>query len=74
MGLYRRLRMSTNDLVTTIEGYEPFDLLRLSKDAFYDVVAQEFPKLSILDINLSFIVIEGECLIRAEITDYKEEV
>ena len=66
--------MFTDDLITTIEGYEPFDLLRISKDAFYDVVAQKFPKLNILDMNLSFIFIEDECLIKAEITDYEEEV
>ena len=64
--------MSTNDFVTTIEGYEPFDLLRISKDAFYDVVAQKFPMLNILDMKLSFIVVKGECLIQVEITDFEE--
>jgi len=58
-------------LVTIIKGYEPFDLLRLSKDAFYDVVADEFPNIIISDMKLSFILVDGEISIRAEVTNYE---
>ncbi|HHB93573.1 MAG TPA: hypothetical protein ENK88_00285 [Campylobacterales bacterium] len=63
--------MSNSSLVTIIKGYEPFDLLRLSKDAFYDVVGEKFPKIDISDMKLSFVFINDEISIRAEITDYK---
>ena len=55
-----------------IEGYEPSDLLRLSKDAFYDVVNQWFPTIEIIEMRLSFIVIDEEIAIRAKIIKYKE--
>jgi len=61
-------------LVTVIEGYEPFDLLRLSKDAFFDVVKQDFPNIEIIDMKLSFEMKGEEVVIRAEIVEYKEEV
>ena len=64
--------MSNLSLVTKIKGYEPFDLLRLSKDAFYDVVAEKFPKIDISDMKLSFVLVNSEISIRAEITDYEE--
>ena len=61
-------------LVTVIDGYEPFDLLRLSKDAFFDVVKQDFPNIEIIDMKLSFEMKGEEVVIRAEIVEYKEEV
>ena len=64
--------MSNSSLMTIIKGYEPFDLLRLSKDAFYDVVGEKFPKIDISDMKLSFILINGEISIKAEISDYEE--
>ncbi len=57
-----------------IEGYEPFDLLRLSKDAFYNGVNQYFPNIEITEMKLSFIVVNGEVAIKAKIIEYKEEV
>ena len=60
------------DWEVIIEGYEPFDLLRLSKDAFYDVVKQHFPNIEIIEMKLSFIVVNGEVAIKAKIIDYKE--
>ena len=48
-------------------------LLRLSKDAFYDVVAAEFPNIEVLDMRLCFISVEDEVLIEVEVFDYKEE-
>ncbi len=62
--------MSNSSLVTIIKGYEPFDLLRLSKDAFYDIVSEKFPNIDISDMKLSF-VLDDEIFIRAEITEYK---
>ncbi len=64
--------MSNSSLVTIIKGYEPFDLLRLSKDAFYDVVAEKFPNIDISDMKLLFVLDDDEISIRAEVTDYKE--
>jgi len=58
-------------IVTIIKGYEPFDLLRLSKDAFYDVVEEKFPNIVISDMKLSFILVDGEISIRAEVTNYE---
>ena len=60
-------------LIMIIEGYEPFDLLCISRDAFYDVVAQYFPKIIILEMELSFIVLDDKSAISVKITDYKEE-
>lgn len=61
-------------LWTIIEGYEPFDLLRLSKDTFYDVVQERFQDIEIKEMKLCFITVEGddehEVLIEAEIVDY----
>jgi len=59
-------------LVTYIEGYEPFDLLRLSKDAFYDVVKEKFPTFEIIEMTLSFLIIGEEVVIRAELIEYRE--
>ena len=64
--------MSNLSLVTIIKGYEPFDLLRLSKDAFYDVVSEKFPNIDISDMKLSFVLDDDEISIRAEVTDYEE--
>ena len=63
--------MSNSSLVTIIKGYEPFDLLRLSKDAFYDVVAEKFPNIDRFDMKLLFVLVDGEISIRAEVTEYK---
>ena len=60
-------------LSVIIEGLEPFDLLRLSKDAFYEVVNQEFPNIEILEMELSFELVNGNVAIKAVITDYKKE-
>ena len=49
-------------------------LLRLSKDAFYDVVAQQFPNIEVIEMRLFFISVEDEVLIEVEVFDYKEEV
>ena len=56
-----------------VEGFEPFDLLRLSKDAFYEVVNQEFPNIEILDMDLSFELVNSNVAIKAVITDYIKE-
>lgn len=72
-----------NEIVTSflIEGYEPDDLLRLSKDAFYDVIEQEFLKYNdnkhatITEAKLSFMVETVEYTdfvhIQVEVTDYE---
>jgi len=64
--------VSNLSLVTKIKGYEPFDLLRLSKDAFYDVVAEKLPNIIISEMKLSFVFVDGEIAIKAEIIDYEE--
>ncbi len=64
--------MSNLSLVTIIKGYEPFDLLHLSKDAFYDIVSEKFPNIDISDMKLSFVLDDDEIFIRAEVTDYEE--
>jgi len=66
--------MSKVSLYTIIDGYEPFDLLRLSKDAFYDVVAEKFQNIEVLSMRLYFITVEDEVLIEAEVFEYKETV
>jgi len=48
-------------------------LLRLSKDAFYDVVAQQFPNIEVIEMRLCFIWVEDEVLIEVEVFDYKQE-
>lgn len=65
--------MSKVSLYTILDGYEPFDLLRLSKDAFYDVVAQQFPNVEVIEMRLCFIGVEDEVLIEVEVFDYKEQ-
>ena len=65
--------MSKVSLYTIIDGYEPFDLLRLSKEAFYDVVAQQFPNIEVIEMRLCFISVEDEVLIEVEVFNYKEE-
>ncbi len=64
--------MSKVSLYTILDGYEPFDLLRLSKDAFYEVVAEKFLNIEVLDMRLCFINVEDEVLIEAEVFEYKE--
>jgi hypothetical protein len=59
-------------LFTILDGYEPFDLLRLSRDAFYEVVSEKFQNIEVLDMRLSFITVEDEVLIEAEVFDYRE--
>lgn len=66
--------MAKTPLYTIIEGYEPFDLLRLSKEAFYEVVQQKFQDIEVKEMKLYFITVEDEdereVLIEAEIIDY----
>jgi hypothetical protein len=65
--------MKSNEaFVKVLEGFEPFDLLRYSKDAFYDIVGQYFPNLTITKMELDFLVIEGEVMIEAKIIEYEE--
>lgn len=68
--------MSKLSLWMIIDGYEPFDLLRLSKDAFYDVVQQQFKDIEIKEMKLSLITVdfegESEVLIEAEVIDYRK--
>ena len=65
--------MQNNEvLVKVLEGFNPFDLLRYSKDAFYDIVGQYFPDFTILNMELNFVVVEGEVMIEAKIVEYKE--
>jgi len=66
--------MAKVSLYTIIDGYEPFDLLRLSKDAFYEIVAEAFPTIEVIDMRLFFIIVEDEVLIEAEVFEYKEKV
>jgi len=69
--------MAKAPLWTIIEGYEPFDLLRLSKEAFYAVVEEKFQGIKIKEMKLYFIVVEHEgeheVLIEAEILDYSKK-
>jgi len=65
--------MKSNEaFVKVLEGFEPFDLLRCSKDAFYEVVGQYFPNLTILNMELDFVVVDGEVMIKAKIIEYEE--
>jgi len=68
--------MAKTPLWTIIEGYEPFDLLRISKDAFYEVVQEKFQDIEIKEMQLHFITVEGEdereVLIEAKIIEYRE--
>jgi hypothetical protein len=49
-------------------------ILRLSKDAFYEIVAEAFPTIEVIDMRLFFIIVEDEVLIEAEVFEYKEKV
>ena len=49
-------------------------LLRLSKDAFYEIAAAQFPNIEVLDMRLCFISVEDEVLIEVEVFDYREEL
>jgi len=64
--------MKNKSLETTVRGYEPFDLLRLSKDDFYNIVNQDFPNLEIIDMSLSFKKVDKEVVIKAKIIDFKK--
>jgi len=65
--------MKNNEvLIKVLEGFEPHDLLRYSKDAFYDIVGQYFPNLVISKMKLDFVVFEGEVMIEAKIIEYEE--
>ena len=66
--------MSKVSLYTILDGYEPFDLLRLSRDAFYEVVSAKFQNIEVISMRLYFITVEDEVLIEAEIFEYKEGV
>ena len=66
--------MSKVSLYTIIDGYEPFDLLRLSKDAFYEIAAAQFPNIEVIDMRLCFFSVEDEVLIEVEVFEYKEKV
>jgi len=48
-------------------------ILRLSKDAFYEIVAAQFPNIEVLDMRLCFISVEDEVLIEVEVFDYRKE-
>jgi len=64
--------MKNNEvLIKVLEGFEPFDLLRCSKDAFYEVVGQYFPNLTILNMELDFVMVEGEVMIEVKIIEYE---
>jgi len=66
--------MAKVSLYTIIDGYEPFDLLRLSKDAFYEIVSERFLNIEVINMRLFFITVEDEVLIEAEVFEYKEKV
>lgn len=72
--------MAKTPLYTIIEGYEPFDLLRLSKDAFFEVVQQKFQDIEVKEMKLCFITVEGddedehEVLIEAKVVDYHKKM
>ncbi|CAA6815198.1 MAG: Unknown protein [uncultured Sulfurovum sp.] len=66
--------MSKVSFYTILDGYEPFDLLRLSKDAFYEIVAEAFPTIEVIDMRLFFIIVEDEVLIEVEVFEYKEKI
>lgn len=66
--------MAKVSLYTIIEGYEPFDLLRLSKDAFYEVVSERFSNIEVINMHLFFITVEDEVLIEVEVFEYNEKV
>jgi hypothetical protein len=66
-------KLSKVSLYSILDGYEPFDLLRLSKDAFYEIAAAQFPNIEVLDMRLCFISVEDEVLIEVEVFDYREE-
>lgn len=68
-----RRKIINGSLETVIEGYEPSDLLRLSKDAFYDVVNQYFLNIEIIEMKLSFEIVNEEVVIKAKIIEYKEK-
>ena len=65
--------MAKVSLYTILDGYEPFDLLRLSKDAFYEIVAEAFPTIEVINMRLFFITVEDEVLIEAEVFEYEEK-
>jgi hypothetical protein len=67
-------KLSKVSLYTILDGYEPFDLLRLSKDAFYEIAAAQFPNIEVLDMRLCFISVEDEVLIEVEVFEDREEV
>jgi hypothetical protein len=50
-----------------------YRLLRLSKDAFYDVVNQYFLNIEIIEMKLSFEIVNEEVVIKAKIIEYKEK-
>ena len=65
--------MAKVSLYTIIDGYEPFDLLRLSKDAFYEIVSERFLNIEVINMRLFFITVEDEVLIEAEVFEYEEK-
>jgi len=64
--------MKNKSLETIVRGYEPLDLLRLSKDDFYNIVNQDFPNLEIIDMSLSFKKVDKEVVIKAKIINFKK--
>ena len=59
--------------VFTIQGWAPFDLLRISKDEFYNVANQEYYKqfnknIDIVYMELSFL---SKDKIKVKIIEYK---
>jgi hypothetical protein len=57
-----------------ISSFHSRHLLRLSKEAFYDIVAAQFPSIEVIDMRLCFISVEDEVLIEVEVFEYKEKV
>ena len=49
-------------------------ILRLSKDAFYEILVEAFPTIEVIDMRLFFITVEDEVLIEVEVFEYKEKV
>jgi len=49
-------------------------ILRLSRDAFYEIVSEKFLNIEVVSMRLYFITVEDEVLIEAEVFEYKEEV
>ena len=63
--------------ILTIEGFCPFDLLRLDRDAFYDVVNDKFNKennidAEVTDMELCNKATKDGIVIEATVISFKE--